>query len=583
VKRRLALESLLVLALAALAVYAHVRWVRLYHEPPQADYAVHVSEAAGFASVMAGQGHFTEKVAAAWGWPGLYADGVYATTWLLRPFTDAGSLGALESLAFYWVLAVIGAYLLGRAGGGPAVGALAAVLVMCDVRLLHTSRRYWLDMPLGAMLLVSLAALVYSDGFRRPLASLAVGLSVGWCLLVKFTAVWFLPLPFVAALGWGAWRERPRRRAVLRFVVAGAIVGGGLAALGAWSQGQGPYVILARDLTPPLSFQLIFGAAALALLWATFAWFALDGVLANTTYALAIAVAMAAPWGLVNRFLIGERWRATALEESGFRAHFFDNLFYLNLTLPYFLIPCILGGIVAAAFWRRTSLGFVLLAVLSGATITFAVLGGADRYLAPITALCAVLAVGVVPARGWIAWPLFVVSLVIPYFLLFAPPVGRTPNEDVVNHWFAGTMALVRQDDLRDLEPLARAIDSAGPSARSFAVVSHPSAPADRANTLYYMLCSVEAGRAAPRPVRDYALGPDGMPNAMELLPLEDVRVRTLAIWRGEEPGPGTSPPEVVALSAPATDAEAMVSRAFARSYTRLPIDDPDFIVLRGR
>ncbi|PMV38174.1 hypothetical protein, partial [Pseudomonas sp. FW305-3-2-15-C-LB1] len=86
-----------------------------------------------------------------------------------------------------------------------------------------TTRRYWVDMPQTAMVLICLGALVYSSGFRHRGWSVAFGGAFGLALLVKYTAIWFVGPPALASLVWGMWRERPSRRMRVEFVASGTV------------------------------------------------------------------------------------------------------------------------------------------------------------------------------------------------------------------------------------------------------------------------------------------------------------------------------------------------------------------------
>lgn len=600
---RLALEAALVLAISLVAVAAQLRWVTQYREGPSGDYAMHLANAAGFASIMDASGHLTEKLVAAWAWPDLYASGTYAVSYLLRPFTGASELGLLESLNFFLPIAVLGAYMLGRAvacpvsdvprgsvASGMAIGATASVLLIADPRFILTCRRYWVDMPQTAMILITLAALVYSDGLRRRGWSIAFGVALGLSLLVKYTAVWFVGVPLVVSVVWGLWRERPRVSTVLEFLAAGGVAAACLLLLSNVSLRHGMYMTEAGELTPPLTFQLIFGCTATCLLWATFAWYRLRGVMAHATYAIALAGLIAGPWAIVNRFVIAERWRATALQMPEFQEQLRLSLHTFGFSLSWWILPCIALGAAAAVVFpsRRPSMGLVLLASLTGVTLTFLVLGYADRYLAPVTSLTAVLAAAWIPAVAWIAWPIFALSLVAPYMMLFGyPPSVDIPFEQIVSRHFAGTVANQRAEAPRDTEPVARAIHGGLQGARSVCILA-PAEPEtrDEMMALFYVLTAVENWSAAPARV-EFGVYAGNDVSRQDLLALQPLRLRTLATWRGDPDadklpafGLSSEPPQAVVLPAPQADPEAATQRAFGGSWRRVPLDDTSIYLM---
>lgn len=582
--RRLVLEGLLIVALSVIAVMAQVRWAQRYHGPPDADYAMQVAEASGFDAVMRAPGPLLEKACLLWAWPANYADLVYATSSACAPFTGRSVTGLLASLALYLPLLVLGAYLLGRAVGGPALGGLAAVLVTTDTRVVHTCRSYWLDLPLCALTLLTLAALAHTDGLRRLRQSLLFGVLLGFSMLVKYTAAWLCAAPACVLTLWGVWRERPPVQRFARFAVLALAAALALRWLSAVSRAEGLYQLTAPQMAPLLSFELAYGCAAVCALWAAAAWFALDGVLLHATLACAVALLIAGPWGVVNSFAVVERWRGMESGLAALAQHMGEELPSQIWNISR--VTLVLGGLgaLAAIFWkeRRPVLLPLLLALLVGGWLTVTRIGSAHRYLAPLGALFGVLAVGAVPRRGWVAWPVFVASLALPALVLFNEPLVVPSNTPEPVRAFLG--AFVSDEVARtvpDLERVARGVSGALGASRTVTVIGLEGASEEVRNDLYYMIATVENWSGAPRAVRLLAW-PELQ--SIELLPMQNPRARQIAAWRGETrldvyrfEAATDAPDALVLLGAPA-EARRAVER-FSRVYSRVSLDENDLTV----
>lgn len=582
------IELVLVIALCAVAVTQQVRWSHAYHEAPIADAALHIANATAFGAVMDAPAPLADKALCAWAWPDLYGSGVYITSYLLRPLTGSSAAGLLDSLSLYLCFAVIGAWMLGRACGGPAVGLTAAALVIADPRFIHASRRYWLDLPVTAMILLTLAVLVSAEGFRKTGRGVLAGVLLGLSLLVKYTAIWFLALPFVAAFVWGLWRERPSRAALAQFGLAAALAGFAFVWLSGLSLRNQLFVVESGRLTPPLSYQLVFGCAAVALAWATFAWYRLEGVLATGTWAAACALFIAGPWAVVNRYILGTRWSAIMLESPDTAAHWRDHVVELFKPVGWWVMAgAALGAVVAFASPRkRPVLMPVALAVLGGATATLIVLGSADRYLTPVTALLSVLAVGWVPNIGWVAGLVFVASLFITIPFPFGGPYGHGDDSATLTLAFPHVAVAYTHVEAPDREALVDTAWRAAAGARGIAVMSVPAndQARDDLDAVYYLLVAAGNRSGAPGAIELFSSAEGGV-QVRDLMAFQPTRARALAAWRGASVPldwrtSGVAP-EVLVFPSTVADPVGLARQMFGRAYTPLPIDLTDMVMLR--
>lgn len=582
------IELALVGALCVVVVTQQVQWSYVYHEAPAADAALHIVNATAFGAVMDSPAPLADKALCAWAWPDLYGSAVYITSYLLRPLTGNSATGLLNSLSVYLCIAVVAAWLLGRASGGPAAGVTAATLLISDPRFVHASRRYWLDLPVTAMILLTLATLVYSEGFRKRGRGVMAGVLLGLALLVKYTAIWFLAVPFVAAFAWGVWRERPSRVALARFSVAAALAGLAFVWL-TWLSLQHPlFVRESGTLTPPFSYQLVFGCAAVALAWATFAWYLLDGVLATGTWAAACTLFIAGPWVVVNRSVLGSRWNAIMLESPDTLAHWRENVHALLQPLPFWVqIGAAASVLVALASPRkRAALMPIVLALIGGTVATLVVLGSADRYLTPVTALLSVLAVGWVPNLRWVAGIVCGACLLVTLPVAFGGPIGYSEVSDFVEKHYPYASVAYTHLDTPDREDLANAASSAAKGEGTIAILSLPTNRQlrDDIDSIYYLLAAAENRSGAPRLVEIFATQ-QGSLEVRELLAFEATRVRSLAAWRGASApldwrSSGVAPTFVL-FERSVADPVAVARQLFGRTYAPVPADLSDLVMLR--
>ncbi len=102
-------------------------------------------------------------------------------------------------------MAVFATFAIGRALGSPARGLAAGILVGAYTEVFLESRVFMLDLPLTALVALTVWAVVRSEGFAHKGFSLAAGLIAGVGLLAK----WTLPV-FVGPVAAYLWRRDGR-------------------------------------------------------------------------------------------------------------------------------------------------------------------------------------------------------------------------------------------------------------------------------------------------------------------------------------------------------------------------------------
>jgi hypothetical protein len=146
-------------------------------------------------------------------------------------FGRTADLAALVNLVYLAVL-IGSVYGIGSRLRGRGVGLLAAFIISMYPMLFAMTRLYYIDYPLTAVVALSIYLLVRTEGFTRRGWSAALGVSLGWGMLIKWTHPAFVfPPMLVVAYGMrgGGFREawaslRPPLRRMLPAAAAAAAV-----------------------------------------------------------------------------------------------------------------------------------------------------------------------------------------------------------------------------------------------------------------------------------------------------------------------------------------------------------------------
>jgi hypothetical protein len=184
-------------------------------------------------------------------------------------FGASGRVYEMNNILWLGLLLVC-VYAIGKRCAGPPAGLLAAFLTSIFPGVFGVARRFELDLPLTAMVALTMLCLIRTDGFRRPRASALLGLVAGVGLLVKPQLALFL-LPALYALLASlrqpeagrpvddgiAGPERQRKRLLLHAAIAAAIA---LAVSALWWRGGLDYLNPAKL---PLSAAVASGSGPL--------------------------------------------------------------------------------------------------------------------------------------------------------------------------------------------------------------------------------------------------------------------------------------------------------------------------------
>lgn len=153
---------------------------------------------------------------------GSYPPLVHCVTGLFWLVAPANKFTAQLVIHLFLALALCSTYALGRFLWGSEVGLFAALLLGIAPQLLVESKVFMLDLPLTALVALSLLASIRCEGFSNRRWSAALGLAAGAGLLTKWS--WpFYVFPALAAALFRGWRSNDRRRRFGNAMIAAVI------------------------------------------------------------------------------------------------------------------------------------------------------------------------------------------------------------------------------------------------------------------------------------------------------------------------------------------------------------------------
>lgn len=588
------LDALILLVLIGAGLASHFWWLWHHHIPPEADYGLHLSEAAAFQAVIESPGDFLEKLVTVWTWPGPYPQVVYFVTWVFTWVLPGGSYAALASLSLYLACLVVGAYVLGSTAGGRPVGAAAALLAQSDPILLSSVRHYWVDTPVAAMVVLSLALLVQTRTFTSRPWTLAFGACLALGMMTKVTLCWFLTLPLLLTMV-GPLRDANRPGRLWFLGLLGALAGI-FQMLCAWSLADGGVYQAGKDtMAPVLSYWLLATwLVACALYWGVVSR-RLAGPLRHLSHAFCLAGILLGPWILANQAMIKERWKpATDLIPKNLAEIQTSLAPVAQLNIQVVLWAGLLGLLVIPFLKSRWPVLIpVLLAFVTGTAVTVILLGPSVRYMAPSQALLCVMAVCWLPRTLFVSLPVLALSICLASVNLFtdmaqarAPEVGRFL--DRYSLYTRRSIADQSQFPWTDFEPFSHALLAhLGPSTSSIYILSRPDETV-RLYDLYYLLAAEGCWRGNVVACRLIGMFEERT-EYLRLCLLEPDRTRMLARRRGlplerfpHAFNQDAFTPEIVLMTLPADQPETVARSIFGASYQREPFPpEYGFVVLR--
>jgi len=203
---------LVLLALFVALTLIAVVWISIDRRPPESDHANHLERALRCHRYLAAGGPGT--LAAILGESSFYPPLVPCAAGLLYFALPVVPLTAQSVMLAALAVGMVALFALGRRWLGVEGGLLAALFFATAPFVVFSLNNFQLDLPLAAMVAVTLWLLVLTDAFARPGWCVALGVALGLGMLTKPTFPAYVgPAMLLPLLQ--AWRAGDRRR---RFV-----------------------------------------------------------------------------------------------------------------------------------------------------------------------------------------------------------------------------------------------------------------------------------------------------------------------------------------------------------------------------
>ncbi|MDD5156143.1 MAG: glycosyltransferase family 39 protein, partial [Candidatus Omnitrophica bacterium] len=172
-------------------------WLRLNQRPPVDDEAAHLISALRYVTVISGPqaGKLLQLLKVDHTYPPLSALSAALVSFL---FGKSTVVFIMSNLIFLFGIFVC-LYLIGIKMGDRRVGVLASILLSFYPMFFQLSRMFMIEIALCFMVVASIAALLYSEGFKKLIPSIACGVLLGTGLLTKQFYIIFIAGPLLLA------------------------------------------------------------------------------------------------------------------------------------------------------------------------------------------------------------------------------------------------------------------------------------------------------------------------------------------------------------------------------------------------
>lgn len=217
--RSLSLSFVALSTLAVTVALANYFWLKMNQRPPVDDEAYHLLFALKYCEIF-GRPPCNLAVLS-------YVNSFYPP---LFPFFAAvtshvlgfsGLVPLVMCNVFFLVVTFLSLYSIGLNMGDQRLGVLAACLLALYPMFFHLSRMFMLEVALVGVVTLTLALLLQSAEFSRPLWSLLAGVSLGLGVLTKQTYVVFIVGPAVYLLirRWGDLDRQQKKIRLVNFLL----------------------------------------------------------------------------------------------------------------------------------------------------------------------------------------------------------------------------------------------------------------------------------------------------------------------------------------------------------------------------
>jgi hypothetical protein len=196
-------------ALFALLCAVTAVWVSVDRRPPEWDHAIHLERAVECYRILSGPGH--HRLHDILDVSSFYPPVVPCAAGLLYFASPITPLTTQAVMLGFLALGMAAVFALGRRLFDLETGLLAAFFFATAPFVVFSLINFQLDLPLAAMVAVTLYVLVQTEDFSRPGWSAALGVVLGLGMLTKPPFAGYV-LPVAALALWRALRADDRRR-----------------------------------------------------------------------------------------------------------------------------------------------------------------------------------------------------------------------------------------------------------------------------------------------------------------------------------------------------------------------------------
>ncbi|MCR5662137.1 MAG: glycosyltransferase family 39 protein [bacterium] len=409
-----------------LIIAADIYWQSIYHFPPYADYAFHLTEADSVHNALNSTGFFSGLVTA-WIWPGDYPAGLYYIAHIYMQFTDSSLEHIMMSQILLIPVLVASLYYMTRPRFGILSGTASILAGSVIPQLFLNTDHFLLDHAQTVFVCAAMCLLINNIGFNNNKLAFLLGISAGLGCLCKFTAFTFILFPFLIA-AYAALKKEKSNKIVIAAHFACF-----------FSAFLIPYY--AANCKAAESQRIFWGgmifdekalllAGLIAICWC--AWIALITLLrkhsviaANTFSAAATAYIIGFPWFICNANIVSNRSKPLLnqfLNHANMQMikHCLEEYYAVFPNIVYFLLFCAALVIIFTSNKYREER--LMASTFLALPLTAITLGYAIRYAEPCFVMSAAITISILSRKRFgsitatvLALLLFISNIYMPF------------------------------------------------------------------------------------------------------------------------------------------------------------------------
>lgn len=358
----------------------------------------------------------------------IYPPVVYLNTLVYYFLFGRGKMVAIASFIVFYLIIVFSTYFTGSLLFNRDAGFLAGLAILSAPLVALSTHLYILDLPLAAMVSLSIFLLFKSDYFRERLWTILFFISFGLAMLTKSSAVQYLAAPFAAVFAFFAYEQLKNRKTRIKFIIVifSLMV---IFASSLYLSNHQPlreYIHRILDSTNR-DFILFYALFIIIFVIAMFLAnkFQLDE--RNKNFMMGFLIFMIVIWHYYGMHT-GEIFRY--IKNSAFVGHMNKRrtiveslLEYMDLFQGRLLTSCLVIGLLAFPFVRNTREQKILLFGFAvSALVIFSTPVANERYYIPLAVFSAMFACYWIPKIkfSWLRCPITVIFIVICFLGCFS-------------------------------------------------------------------------------------------------------------------------------------------------------------------